>query len=132
MAQAVMMENGHGPAPFGPPPGINTQHFQFGSADDVINRRRFGDNVPQGRQFGVPATAAPNAPPAAKDVVEQAELGVLKNFKGAFFGHGYNMIFRPFDGNTQFPNPTPNAGPADNVLELNLTKETLTFSDPLG
>ena len=65
-------------------------------------------------------------------------LGVLSNFTGNFAGHGFNMIFRPNSGpptTTTFPNPVqpaPPAAPSENVLELNLTTETLSFSAPLG
>lgn len=60
-------------------------------------------------------------------------LGVLTNFTGTFVGTGFNSIFRP-NSNTTFPNPiipTPSA-PSDNVLELNLTTETLSFSNSIG
>lgn len=65
-------------------------------------------------------------------------LGVLSNFTGTFAGSGFNLIFRPNSGpphGTTFPNPVsppPPQVPSDNVLELNLTKETLSFSAPLG
>jgi hypothetical protein len=65
-------------------------------------------------------------------------LGVLANFAGPFAGTGFNMIFRPNSGpptTTNFPNPVtpaPPAPPSENVLELNLTTETLSFSNPLG
>jgi hypothetical protein len=67
-------------------------------------------------------------------------LGVLEAFKGPFAGTGFNLIFRPNSapelGGTTFPNPVfgnpiPQA-PNENVLELNLTTETLTFSKSLG
>jgi len=67
-----------------------------------------------------------------------APLGVLSNFKGTFAGRGFNLIFRPNSAaptTTTFPNPiSPPAPtpPSENVLELNLTTETLTFSTPLG
>jgi hypothetical protein len=58
-------------------------------------------------------------------------LGPLAAFTGTFAGNGFNTIFRPNLGSpTQLP--TIPAGPNDNVLELNLTAETLTFSPPLG
>jgi hypothetical protein len=72
--------------------------------------------------------AAPPAPP----------LGVLSNFHGTFKGTGFNMIFRPNSGpptTTTFPNPVtppPPTPPSENVLELNLTTETLSFAHPLG
>jgi hypothetical protein len=65
-------------------------------------------------------------------------LGVLTNFSGTFAGHGFNLIFRPNSGpptTTTFPNPVtpaPPNPPSENVLELNLTKETLAFSPSLG
>jgi hypothetical protein len=74
----------------------------------------------------------PPAPPPAPP------LGVLSNFTGEFAGTGFNMIFRPNSGaptTTNFPTPVtppPPTPPSENVLELNLTKETLTFSASLG
>jgi hypothetical protein len=71
-------------------------------------------------------------------VTSSPPLGVLANFTGEFAGTGFNLIFRPNSGpptTTTFPNPVtpaPPAVPSENVLELNLTTETLTFSKPLG
>lgn len=63
-------------------------------------------------------------------------LGVLSNFAGTFAGSGFNLIFRPNSaGGTTFPNPVspaPPAVPNENVLEINLTEETLAFSTSLG
>ncbi|KAH8770546.1 hypothetical protein BGZ57DRAFT_896852 [Hyaloscypha finlandica] len=65
-------------------------------------------------------------------------LGVLENFKGTFAGTGFSLIFRPNSGpptTTTFPNPVfppPPMTPSENVLMLNLTTETLSFSPPLG
>ena len=65
-------------------------------------------------------------------------LGVLANFTGTFAGTGFNLIFRPNSGppnGTTFPNPVkppPPTPPSENVLELNLTTETLSFSHALG
>ena len=79
------------------------------------------------RPLARPAAAPPAAP-----------LGVLANFTGEFAGTGFNMIFRPNSGpptTTTFPNPVtppPPTPPSENVLELNLTTETLTFSPALG
>ena len=60
-------------------------------------------------------------------------LHVLDNFQGTFVGNGFNTIFRPQSSVTPtiFPN-NPTQGFTDNVLELNLTTETLTFADALG
>lgn len=65
-------------------------------------------------------------------------LGVLENFTGSFAGTGFNLIFRPNSGQTKFKNPldpslpAPPNPPNENVLELNLTSESLSFSSPLG
>lgn len=65
-------------------------------------------------------------------------LGVLSNFTGTFGGSGLNLIFRPNSAaptTTTFPNPVtpaPPKPPSENVLEINLTSETLSFATPLG
>ncbi|KAH8176909.1 hypothetical protein LIA77_01991 [Sarocladium implicatum] len=68
---------------------------------------------------------------------KEADLGVLAQFPGVWKGIGFNQIFRPNSGATptQLPipvSPPPPAFPNDSILELNLTRETLTFSKPLG
>jgi hypothetical protein len=67
------------------------------------------------------AGVAPEPPP---------DLGPLANFIGAWQGNGFNTIFRPDNAQTPTPLPTPAGG--DNVLELNLTAESLSFSPSLG
>lgn len=70
--------------------------------------------------------------------LDSPPLGVLKNFTGSFAGTGFNLIFRPNSGQTKFMNPldpnlpAPPNPPNENVLELNLTSESLSFSDPIG
>ena len=60
-------------------------------------------------------------------------LLVLDNFKGTFAGNGFNTIFRPQSSATPTTfTQNPTQGPTDNVLELNLTTETLAFADALG
>jgi hypothetical protein len=59
-------------------------------------------------------------------------LGPLAALAGTFKGHGLNTIFRPNSAQTPTPLPTPPTGPSDNVLEINLTSETLSFSPALG
>jgi hypothetical protein len=78
--------------------------------------------------------------PAGTSLVPSAAappLGVLSNFTGKWAGTGFNLIFRP-NGfpitKVDFPEevknqPTP---PNEQVLQLNLTEETLTFSPSLG
>jgi hypothetical protein len=62
-------------------------------------------------------------------------LGPLAAFVGDFVGNGFNTIFRPDStaSPTILPNPVPPPPPPhDNILELNLTSETLAFSKSLG
>jgi hypothetical protein len=60
-------------------------------------------------------------------------LGPLAAFVGNWHGVGFNTIFRPDNpisaSAEKLPHPLP---PTDNILELNLTSETLSFSEPLG
>ena len=61
-------------------------------------------------------------------------LGPLAAFSGDFAGNGFNTIFRPDSVASPTPLPInpPPAPPHDNILELNLTSETLSFSKSLG
>jgi hypothetical protein len=65
-------------------------------------------------------------------------LGVLEKFKGCFFGHGFNTIWRPNNKVTttgfdvDVTDPVPPTPPHEAVLEINLTRETLSFSKSLG
>lgn len=58
-------------------------------------------------------------------------LGPLAAFVGDFTGQGFNTIFRPQNSKTPTPLPVPFPN-SDNILELNLTSETLSFSPSLG
>lgn len=77
-----------------------------------------------------------NSGPVPLAAAAPPTLGVLSNFAGVFAGTGLNLIFRPNSaGGTTFPkpvSPAPPTAPNENVLEINLTEETLTFSDSLG
>jgi hypothetical protein len=64
-------------------------------------------------------------------VTPVASLGPLTAFTGTFQGSGFNTIFRPDSQAKPTTLPTPVTG-SDNVLELNLTQETLSFSPSLG
>jgi hypothetical protein len=60
-------------------------------------------------------------------------LGPLAAFTGRFSGNGFNTIFRPDNAATPTTLPIPVVPPAtDNILELNLTSETLSFQQGLG
>ena len=79
--------------------------------------------VPPTRERRLAALAAPAEP----------DLGGIAGFTGTFHGTGLNTIFRPQDfALTPTPLPKPATGPNDNILEINLTKETLSFSKALG
>src|SRR4051812_12191165 len=72
-------------------------------------------------------------PGVLQDTSPPPDLGPLVNFVETFKGNGFNTIFRPQDFNvTPTPLPNPANGPNDNVLELNLTEEILSFSPSLG
>ena len=77
-------------------------------------------------------------PPTQPSTTPPPPLGVLANFTGTFAGTGFNTIFRPNNGTkagTTFPNPVsppPPQPPSENTLELNLTRETLSFANSLG
>ena len=80
--------------------------------------------LPRTFEFG----AVPSTPTSVRRQVPS--LGPLSAFTGTFTGHGFNTIFRPDSGSpAKLPNPV---GPSDNLLELNLTSQTLSFSRPLG
>jgi hypothetical protein len=79
--------------------------------------------VPSTRERRLAAEAAPAGP----------DLGGIAGFTGTFHGNGLNTIFRPQDfAVSPTPLPKPATGPNDNILEINVTEETLAFSAPLG
>ena len=89
-------------------------------------------SLPENFEFGAvdPSPITGRAPGFLPTV---PPLGPLASFVGTWNGSGFNTIFRP-DNNVsassmQLPIPLP---PGDNLLELNLTSETLTFSQSLG
>jgi hypothetical protein len=79
--------------------------FRFGEASSLTKALTLGSSVP--------------------------DLGPLAAFEGTFRGTGFNTIFRPDSTQTPTELPVPVTG-SDNVLELNLTEETLSFSPSLG
>jgi hypothetical protein len=68
---------------------------------------------------GLRATPATTAPPGAN-------LGPLAPMVGTWTGTGFNTIFRP--QSTKTPTQLPIPAPGDNILELNLTTESTTFT----
>lgn len=95
--------------------------------------------VPKNFSFGPVTVAHSGGSAGIHALVEVREpeeppppLGPLEKFSGTFTGNGFNAIFRP--QSTQTPTfstkqvPEVAGVPRDNVLQLNLTKETLSFS----
>jgi len=84
-----------------------------------------GFSLPSGFTFG----EAPSDPTVTAVAGAAPSLGPLTAFTGTFTGSGFNTIFRPDLGSpTKLPKPETD----DNLLELNLTQETLSFSPALG
>jgi hypothetical protein len=74
-------------------------------------------------------------PREAAAPVPAPDLGPLAAFVGKWKGSGFNTIFRPENpiSPTRLPNPVlPPGTVSDNILELNLTSESLAFSPSLG
>ena len=69
-----------------------------------------------------------------EDAPQPGPLFPLEQFKGGYAGNGFNMIFRPrANGTDGLPiKPGSNSGPDDNILELNLTTEQMSFGGTLG
>lgn len=83
-------------------------------------------SIPTGFKFAAVSAPAPGPRPLAPAA---PSLGPLAAFTGTFAGNGFNTIFRPDHANTPLPHPVTGS---DNLLELNLTSETLSFSPSLG
>lgn len=84
--------------------------------------------LPSDFEFGeVPSTeGSTQTPPPPHNV---PSLGPLAAFTGTWHGHGFNQIFRPDSGSpTKLPIPVR----SDNLLELNLVSQTLSFTRPIG
>jgi hypothetical protein len=84
--------------------------------------------MPGNFEFGeVPSTEGSPLPPPRPH--RAPSLGPLSAFTGTFHGHGFNQIFRPDSGSpTKLPHPVA----SDNLLELNLVSQTLSFTRPIG
>jgi hypothetical protein len=102
--------------------GIMTDSVPVEQDLDLTSGFRWSE-VPPTRERRLAAEAAPAGP----------DLGGIAGFIGTFRGNGLNTIFRPQDfAVTPTPLPKPATGPNDNILEINLTEETLAFSTALG
>ena len=106
-----------------PHPVLSLEGFKWNTVDEKIQ------GTPQGKQLGEQLGKPKDSflPPFP-----------LEQFHGAYAGNGFNLIWRPRpDDDTTFPVPAippkkKPEGPGDNILELNLTTEQLTFGENLG
>ena len=92
-------------------------------------------STPAGFEFGaVPPELSLGKLPVLPPAPPSPPLGPLAAFVGEWVGSGFNTIFRPDStaSPTPMPGPITTTDPADNVLELNITTESLTFSQTLG
>ena len=93
-------------------------------------------SLPEGFRFGeVPSITPEPGIRAAAAAPADPPLGPLVAFVHEFVGNGFNTIFRPdsVQTPTKLPiDPPPPAAGIDNILELNLTTESLAFSQSLG
>ena len=142
----------------GPQP--EQRHEQHEQPEEHISAQEAFQPAGQAVSAQVPAAPAPPAPPApaapalpapqlphaeaafATQLPGQLRLQLapeaapfpLAQFQGAYAGNGFNMIFRPRPAKdkTEFPTPPAKGDPTDNILELNLTTEQLTFGGTIG
>lgn len=121
-----------------PTPILNLKGFKWNTVDEKIQGTHPREIAPSAPQ---PQTAA--LPPQLGKQLEKPKDPFLpsfplEQFQGAYAGNGFNLIWRPRpDDDVTFPTPpVPPAkkpeGPDDNILELNLTTEQLTFGENLG
>jgi hypothetical protein len=107
------------------------KHHDQSSDDELVSAFLMPKNFRFGPVTVAPARSSAGPRPHAQfrhDDGPQPSLGPLEKFTGVFEGKGFNTIFLPhFVGPKQIPDDP--GGTADNVLQLNLTKETLSFID---
>ncbi len=111
--------------PLSTPAGTKANAVQFEAS--LLQPNTFTYGAVSSLSSTPPATLGRCKPPGLKVA---PPLGPLGQFTGTFTGNGFNTIFRPQNSATPTPLPIPVGG--DNVLELNLTSETLSFSTSLG
>ncbi|EEU43582.1 uncharacterized protein NECHADRAFT_82514 [Fusarium vanettenii 77-13-4] len=119
------------PLPVAPSVSIEIpQNFAFGPTvlDPIEQPVEDGTNGTHGDSKEHPSHLVTGAA-----AVPVTSLDVLANFKGTFRGFGFNTIFRPDNKITPTHFPVkPTDTNDDNVLQLNLTSETMTFGNELG
>jgi hypothetical protein len=129
--------------------GYRTDPPQAGLVEDEQLSTEQAFVVPEVPQFSQRVGEAPPPPGTAalpeqlakqiglKDKPKPGPFFPLEQFQGAYAGNGFNMIFRPQpaqpDADNKMPTPVgPGAGRPDNILELNLTLEQISFGASIG
>ncbi|RGP81026.1 hypothetical protein FLONG3_815 [Fusarium longipes] len=104
---------------------------------DLGDDFKFGPTVldpiqPEDNEDLVQINGFPSVETTGGDVA-LSQLGVLSKFHGTYSGFGFNTIFRPNGTKTPTPLPIlpPSEDPNDNILQLNLTSESMAFSKSL-
>ncbi|KAK4948920.1 hypothetical protein LTR10_012293 [Elasticomyces elasticus] len=142
-----------------PAPVIDLRGFKWTTVDRAINmaqrlKNEYQDPSAKDGPFGLPqhrseadAEAELHLPaqvekPFGTNAVPPPPLPPppLTKFQGSYAGNGFNTIFRPRsnvsseDSASDLPNRPIDLGglPDDNILELNLTTEQLTFGSTIG
>lgn len=122
----------HGDAVSVAAPSIDTGNFFWTTTDDKMMNPTTGIKAvaPPQRLMAANNLVQTTQPTAAKHVSLPASAGALTLLEGkTFSGAGFNTIFRP---RSQSPLQPAVPGTNDNVLQLNLTQENLTFSASIG
>ncbi|EXJ63430.1 uncharacterized protein A1O5_11479 [Cladophialophora psammophila CBS 110553] len=127
------------------PQGVLPGHGQVLTETSMEQEPLVADVAPPfQRAAAVPPPAVLPAPTLSDQLAQQlsppkpqdsfAPSFPLEQFQGTYAGNGFNMIFRPrFRNDNSLPiKPERDGGPGDNILELNLTREQLTFGQNLG
>ncbi|KAF4450409.1 hypothetical protein F53441_6408 [Fusarium austroafricanum] len=101
---------------------------------DLGDDFKFGPTVldpiqPEDQENLVPLNGFPSVQTTGGEIA-MSQLDVLASFFGTYSGFGFNMIFRPNGTKTPTPLPIlpPPEDPNDNILQLNLTAESLAFA----
>lgn len=146
MATQTVLSDDHGRQEVPRPPKISTGGFFWRPTDIKVMEMAAGEPAAKFAARAPPAvpavqvaalkvvgeqiprfTTLPNEPP----LLTKEDGNVLSFLqKRTFAGKGFNMIFRPRSNKPLKGDEVP--GSQDNVLQLNLTQETMTFSESLG
>lgn len=145
MASQVASD-GHVVAPLNisaPAPSIDLKGFKWDTVDEkILGPKRSHEHKVQPNSIHQQKGLSPEQADAIADATQLGQqlapqpgapappLFPLAQFQGAYAGNGFNLIFRPQQRNdTTLPGAQ---GPNDNILELNLTTEQLTFGNTIG